>query len=96
MKTPFRLCTDKMTLKHRTNYLSAIITPDPDAPLECDFLNAIYVGMPVVIKHKGHDIMEQMLSIGEKYSENLEEQLQGFNNDGQYAEGGLNIKKHFY
>ena len=93
---PFSLCTDKMTIKHRTNHLSAIITPDPNAPIDCDLLKAVYAGMPVVTKHSGKDIMEQILSIAEKYSENLVEQLQAFNNDGQYAEGGSNIKKHLY
>ena len=84
MKTPleatgqlplFSLCTDKMTRKHRTNHLSAIITPDPDAPLECAFLKAAYVGMPVVTKHTGHDVMFQMIDIAEEYSKDLEEQL---------------------
>ena len=93
---PFSMCTDKMTNKHRTNHLSAFITPDISAPLTDDFLKPVYIGMPVVKKHKGHDIMEQMLEIAEQKCENLSEQLQAFNNDGQYAESGLNIKKHFY
>ena len=93
---PFSMCTDKMTRKHRTNHISAFITPDPNSWLEDPFLKAVYVGMPVVKKHNGHDIMIQMLNIAESKCQDLKEQLQGFYNDGQYAEGGLNIKKHFF
>jgi hypothetical protein len=93
---PFSFCTDKMTRKHRTTHLSALITPDPGAPLKYDFLKAVYIGMLVVTKHKGHDIMGQMFDLADEYSKDLEEQLQGFNTDGQYHEGGLNINKHFY
>ena len=50
--------------------------------------------MPLVTKHSGRDIAEQMLKIAEAYLANLEEQLQALNNDGQYF--GLNAEKYIY
>ena len=50
--------------------------------------------MPVVDKHAGYDLAEQMLYITDAYLVYLGEQLQSFNNDGQYF--GLNLKKAYF
>ena len=83
-----------MTQKRHTNHLAAFLTPDISAPLSDSLLKPVFIGMPVVTKHSGHDIAEQMLKIAEAYLVNLEEQLQALNNDGQYF--GLNVEKHIY
>ena len=89
---PVGLATDKMTQKRHTNHLAAFLTPDVNAPLTDSFLKPVFIDMPVVDKHAGYDIAEQMLNIADAYLVDLGEQLQSFNNDGQYF--GLNIKKH--
>ena len=91
---PVGLATDKMTQKRHTNHLAAFLTPDVESPLSDSFLKPVYVGMPVVDKHGGRDIAEQMLKIAETYLDDLGEQLQAFNNDGQYF--GLNVAKHIF
>ena len=50
--------------------------------------------MPIVDKHGGRDIAEQMIKTAESYLEDLGEQLQAFNNDGQYF--GLNVPKNIF
>ena len=91
---PVGLSTDKMTQKRHTNHLAVFITPDVQAPLSDSFLKPVYVGMPIVSKHAGVDIAEQILNIAEKFLDDLDEQLQAFNNDGQYF--GLNLSKHVF
>ena len=91
---PVGLATDKMTQKRHTNHLAAFLTPDINALLSDSFLKPVFVGMPVVNKHGGRDIAEQMIKIAESYLSNLEDQLQALNNDGQYF--GLNVERHFY
>ena len=91
---PVGLATDKMTQKRHTNHLAAFLTPDVDAPLSESFLKPVFADMPVVDKHGGREIAEQMLQIAECYLVDLSEQLQAFNNDGQYF--GLNVKKHIF
>ena len=88
------MATDKMTTKRHTNHLAAFLTPDVNAPLSDTFLKPVFIGMPIVYKHGGLEIAEQMIKIAEAYLVNLGEQLQALNNDGQYV--GLNIKKHFF
>ena len=80
-----------MTQKRHTNHFAAFLTPDIEAPLSDSFLKPVFIGMPVVTKPSGLDIAEQMLKIAEAYLVDLEEQLQAFNNDGQYF--GLNVEK---
>ena len=91
---PVGLATDKMTQKRHTNHLAAFLTPDINALLSDSFLKPVFVGMPVVNKHGGRDIAEQMIKIAESYLSSLEDQLQALNNDGQYF--GLNVERHFY
>ena len=71
---PVGLATDKMTQKRHTNHLAAFLTPDINALLSDSFLKPVFVGMPVVNKHGGRDIAEQMIKIAESYLSNLEEQ----------------------
>ena len=91
---PVGLSTDKMSPKRHTNHLSAFLTPDVDAPLADSLLKPVFIGMPIVDKHGGKEIAEQMIKVAESYLADLGEQLQAFNNDGQYF--GLNIKKHVF
>ena len=91
---PVSLATDKMTQKRHTNHLAAFLTPDTTAPLTDSLLKPVFVGMPVVSKHAGMDIADQMIKIAEAYLVDLGQHLQALNNDGQYF--GLNVEKHFY
>ena len=91
---PVGLSTDKMTQKRHTNHLAAFLTPDVKSPLSDSFLKPVYIGMPIVDKHGGRDIAGQMIKTAESYLEDLGEQLQAFNNDGQYF--GLNVAKHIF
>ena len=82
------------SMKRHTNHLAAFLTPDVNAPLTDSFLKPVFIDMPVVDKHAGYDIAEQVLNIADAYLVDLGEQLQSFNNDGQYF--CLNIKKHIF
>ena len=91
---PVGLSTDKMSPKRHTNHLSAFFTPHVEAPLADSFLKPVFIGMPIVDKHGGKDIAEQMIKVAEVYLGDLAEQVQAFNNDGQYF--GFNVKRHVF
>lgn len=90
---PLAYTTDKMTMKRKTRHISAVITPDPDAPLSGPFMKPVFIGMPKVTGHTGYEISKQMIDLLDIYIANIEEQLQSVSNDGQYVH--LGIKKHF-
>ena len=83
-----------MTQKRHTNHLAAFRTPDTTAPLTDSLLKLVFVGMPVVTRHTGVNIAEQMIKIAVAYLVDQGSQLQAFNNDGEYV--SLNVKKHFF
>ena len=78
-KPPVKIVTDKDSYKHRTRQIIALITVFPQAE---DFIQHVYVAHPVVKRHSGKEVAENIHESVKKFT--LPEQYQGGSYDGAY------------
>ena len=86
-KPPVKVVADKDTYKHRTRQVIALITVFPYAQ---DLIQHIYVAHPIVKKHSGRDVAENLHNSVKDFIST--EQYQGGSYDGAYIHDS--VHKH--
>ena len=86
-KPPVKLVADKDTYKHRTRQIISLITVFPQAK---DFIQHVYIAHPVVTKHSGKDVAENLNNEVKEFIS--PEQYQGGSYDGAYIHDS--VPKH--
>ena len=77
---PVNIDADKGTSRHRTRQFIMALTTVPDSEV---FLQAVYIGQPVVKNHSGFGVAESIKDGLDKFKI-VGEQLEALSHDGQY------------
>jgi hypothetical protein len=86
-KPPVKIVADKDTYKHRTRQIIALIIVFPQAE---DFIQHVYVAHPIVTKHSGREVAENLHETVKDFI--IPEQYQGGSYDGAYIHDS--VPKH--
>ena len=91
-KPPLKLVADKATWQHQTRQLVGVVTivPDSEQPLQ-----AFILGTPVVKKHSGRGVTDNITAVTDEYID--ADQFRGGAFDGQYFHLGVHklLDEHY-